>query len=47
LFHAVLSTWSFNPPEASAFGFVNAKLGSWFDGVIDALGFGGTTMPLP
>jgi len=26
---------------------VNAKLGSWFDGVIDALGFGGTTMPLP
>jgi hypothetical protein len=47
LFHAVLSTWSFNPPEASAFGLVNAKLGSWFDGVIDALGFGGTTMPLP
>jgi hypothetical protein len=47
LFHAVLSTSSFNPPEASAFGFMNAKLGSWLDGLIDALGFGGTTMPLP
>jgi len=26
---------------------MNAKLGSWLDGLIDALGFGGTTMPLP